>query len=315
MTCPRLTATTVAALACWLGAACGSTTGSAQTASAQDVAQADSADADAASGDTADVAGNPGTGAPAAATALRTAQVVASSYSAAGSGQVSGAVFAQFFDQDPSPFQTIAETIGACIVTTSTSTTSTAFPQYASAGTMTFTSSVKTVSLPPVASGYDPFSTQDTKLWTGGEDLAFQAPGDVVGAFAVHLPAPDHVTVTQPPQLMGTTPTIARNVPLAWTWTGKSAGVLEVWIQGPQAKNQLVFVGATCRFPAADGHGEIAAAVLQKFTSGDSVFLIANAVSDTTVTAGKYGTILLRAESAALAADGFSQYQNQVVLQ
>ena len=91
--------------------------------------------------------------------------------------------------------------------------------------------------------------------------------------------------------------------------------MLEVTVQGPQAKNQLVFVGATCRFAAADGHGEIPMAVLQKFTAGDSVFLIANAVSDTTVTAGKYGTILLRAESAALAADGFSQYANQVVLQ
>lgn len=312
---------TIAALTCWLAMACttaGGGPGASQ--SVADAAQGDSAVTDVAGKDadtagSSDIVTNPGTGAPATSTALRTAQVTATSYSAAGSGQVSGAVIAQFFDQDPSPFQTVEETFGPCVTSTSTTTASTAFPKYASAGIVTFASSIKTVNLPPVASGYDPFSTQDTKLWTGGEDLVFQAPGDVVGSFAVHLTAPDHVVVSQPQQIMGTTPTIPRNVPLAWTWTGKTAGVLEVVIQGPQSQSQQTYVGATCRFPAADGHGEIPAAVLQKFNAGDSVFLIANAVSDATVTAGNYGPIEVRAESAALASDGFSQYANAVVFQ
>lgn len=181
---------------------------------------------------------------------------------------------------------------------------------------MTVSSSVQTATLKPTSfGGYQGFQTDAAKMWQADEMVVFSATGNVVGSFQVALQAPDHLLVSQPPWSTGQAPTIPRDQPLALAWSGKSAGDAEFIIQGPNEVGQSEFRGARCRFPAKDGKGEVPAAVLKEFSAGSKCIISLSSVSDAVVTVSDYGSIAVRAEMCALAANQANQYAMSVVLQ
>ena len=285
-------------------------------ASSSDSASADASAADTGGGDATangDVTLSPGTLGPPKATALRTAYVSANSFSLAGDDKGAQTVVAQFIDQDPSPLSTTTETIGPCIVRTSESAAGGGFPKYFSAGDITITGGYSDVVLKVTSKGwYDAFQSSTKALSKPGATLTFTALGAQVGGFIATLTAPGHVLITQPQWFSGTTHTLARDKPVELLWTGTSAGDVEFVLQGPQVADKPR-IHATCAFAANDGKGTIPAAVVAKMDADTNGLLSANVVSQTTVKAGQFGDVLLRADARALGNKGGNSYGLKVL--
>ena len=250
-------------------------------------------------------------GKPLAPDTLRTAYVSATSYSF---GDIfSSSVIAGFYDQTPVPLTKTEETVGPCTVeVVDFGGQDGGFPQYASAGTITFSGGSEVISLTHGPGGYGSFSTGDAALFTGGEMLVIAGSGGSdVPAFQASLTAPAHVTVDAPVYFAGQKLEPDKDSDLAFEWSGASAGEIEVTLAGPQQLPEPQTV-VRCYFDAAAGAGAVPAAALGKVVLSGTGTASVRVVTRTTVETPGWGPVRIRASMPALKTSG-AQWQPSVV--
>jgi hypothetical protein len=97
------------------------------------------------------------------------------------------------------------------------------------------------------------------------------AAGGEAPAFSGSLQVPGDVSVTRPAPTTGYVVTIARTSDLVVEWTGGTIGDVAI---GLVPTDRAARGGLTCAFPAAAGHGTVAAAALAELPAGKGLFVV-----------------------------------------
>jgi hypothetical protein len=193
--------------------------------------------------------------------------------STSGTAYSSSSVMATFYEAvpaAPSGFSCTQSTIGGCLVSTctGTSTGGGTTPPEAAAGDVTISGGSETITL------HTDVGTHETQYsaalwWNGGQALSIYSTGATVGAFTDSLIVPEQIVVTSPYLPSSGSVAIVRTSGLALDWTGGVHGEA-VFILGQSWSGGST--SAICRFPASQTHAAMDTAVLQKFAPGLASF-------------------------------------------
>jgi len=244
---------------------------------------------------------------------LRASFVLATNHNHSGGTKASLA--AEFKDIYPAPYEEVGIPFGPCVVTTYINKSSqTPKIEYRHAGSISVSGGLQTTTIKPAKDGqYATWTSGDSALWKGDEQLTFKSEGGEVPAFSVTFLAPQHVQIKAPSWAPGVKLMINRNEPLLVAWDGKSQGELVVKIvDGDKSGDPPTKI--ECLFDGTAGKGSIPSSALSKLDGNGIGAISAQSIAQNEVKVGEWGVVQVRAASDALSAMGES-WGTEVIFQ
>lgn len=154
-----------------------------------------------------------------------------------------------------------------------------------SAGTITLSTPLTSLTLVPKADAtYDTLSGFGS-LWAPGDTVDVQVSGGEVPAFSTSVVAPSPVNVTAPALDPATPLTIDTTKDLAISWAGSSVGEVIAGVSTYSASEVAVL---NCKFDPAAGHGVLPASLLGLLPKSGSAACGVQQRSSTSLDAGEF---------------------------
>lgn len=142
------------------------------------------------------------------------------------------------------------------------------------------------VTMSPDDKGSYPYKTGQVKLFGSEQEIAVDAKGADIPAFATTLKAPTFITLTEPAwPAAGQQLTVDRANALAFKWDAGTSGDVMVSLS---TVSSTKLASISCTWKASAGQGSIGTAALGKLTTDGQGSIAVNASSTSTVTAGDW---------------------------
>lgn len=154
------------------------------------------------------------------------------------------------------------------------------------AGSIKVSSSKTSVTIAPGADGSYASKSGQTLFWTGSDTVHVEASGAQIPAFSASTPAPSQLAITAPPMGPMVTITVDTSKDLTFTWTGTSAGQLNVGVYGHDDVTHIAG-SLNCELDPAAGQGSMPASLLSKIPKKNGA-VNALVTSKTSVDAGGF---------------------------